>query len=235
MELQIFDTFNLRSRISVNAFYALPFLADILCLSEKSFSVGEGLLLSAVLVVICQALLGVFRSPVHNKGQKNTAAEILASKSALSPGVRSRYYRKLASFEPEFKPILDYLQQDGGYTEAATSAVGTDIIPWLRAKTRDNQSFRLVYEENINYCYIRNMMRLKTFGIVFNGAALLWWSSQLIPNLCPFSLSENITSILLITMHIGIGAYLIFGVTEKTVDAAAKRYAYALLETIDIL
>lgn len=42
-------------------------------------------------------------------------------------------------------------------------------------------------------------------------------------------------SILLITMHIGIGAYLIFGVTEKTVDAAAKRYAYALLETIDIL
>lgn len=235
MELQIFDTFNLRSRISVSAFYALPFLADILCFSEKSFSIGEGLLLSAVLVVICQALLGVFRSSVDNKGQKNTAAEILASKSALSPGVRSRYYRKLASFEPEFKPILDYLQQDDGYTEAAVCAVGTDIIPWLRAKTRDNQSFRLVYEENINYCYIRNMMRLKTFGIVFNGVALLWWSSKLIPNLCSFNWSENITSILLIAMHIGIGAYLIWGVTEKTVESAAKRYAYALLETIDIL
>lgn len=235
MELQIFDTFNLRSRISVSAFYALPFLADILFLSEKSFSIGEGLLLSAVLVVICQALLGVFRSPVENKGQKNTAAEILASKSSLSPGVRSRYYRKLVSFEPEFKSILDYLQQNDGYTEAAACAVGTDIIPWLRAKTRDSQSFRLVYEENINYCYIRNMMRLKTFGVVYNGAALLWWSSQLISNLCAFNLSENITSILLIAMHIGIGAYLFFGVTEKAVDAAAKRYAYALLETIDIL
>ena len=79
------------------------------------------------------------------------------------------------------------------------------------------------------------MMRLKTFGVVYNGAALLWWSSQLIPNLCSFNLSENITSILLIAMHIGIGAYLFLGVTEKAVDAAAKRYAYALLETIDIL
>lgn len=235
MELQLFDTFNLRSRFSVCAFYALPFLADILCFAEKSFTIGEGFLLSAVLVVVCQALLGVFRSPVENKEQKNTAAEILASKSVLTPGVRSRYYRKLTSFEPEFKPILDYLQQDDGYTDAAVTAVGTDIIPWLRAKTRDNQTFRLVYEENINYSYIRNMMRLKPFGITFNSLALLWWVSRVMPSICSFSWSENITTVLLITMHLGVIAYLIFVVTEKSVEAASKRYAYALLETIDNL
>ena len=56
MSLNIFDTYNLRARVCVSIFYAAPFIFDILCLSHETFSIAEGIILSAVCVTVCQAV-----------------------------------------------------------------------------------------------------------------------------------------------------------------------------------
>ena len=67
MSLNIFDTYNLRARVCVSIFYAAPFIFDILCLSHETFSIAEGIILSAVCVTVCQALLGIHRSPIEKR------------------------------------------------------------------------------------------------------------------------------------------------------------------------
>ena len=165
MSLNIFDTYNLRARVCVSIFYAAPFIFDILCLSHETFSIAEGIILSAVCVTVCQALLGIHRSPIEKRSTQNTAAELLSPSSALSSGTRARYYRKLASLEPEFQPLLSCIDPNTKGQPCDVDRLCADVIPWLRAKTREPTTFRLVYEENINYGYIRNMLRLKPVGL----------------------------------------------------------------------
>lgn len=113
-----------------------PFIFDIICFTHKTFSVTESIILSVIFVVICQALLGIHRTPVNKQSRKNTAAELLAPSSSLPAGVRARYYRKLASFEPEFQPLLNYINPEPQVNKAPSTDIGKlciDVISWLRA------------------------------------------------------------------------------------------------------
>lgn len=238
MNMNLFDTYNLRARLCVSIFYATPFIFDIICLTHKTFSVTEGVVLSAVCVTVCQALLGIHRVPTNGQPVKNTAAELLLPSSTLSAGTRARYYRKLASFEPEFQPLLDYISISSHNAESHSSDISklcNDVISWLRAKTRNPETFRLVHEENINYGYIRNMLRLKPIGIGVNLFAVIFFGIYIISITSTFTWNEQGIYCLCLVVHLISFLYLHRCINNSSVDAAATRYAYALLEAIDIL
>lgn len=238
MNMNLFDTYNLRARLCVSIFYAAPFIFDIICLTHKAFSITEGVVLSAVCVTVCQALLGIHRAPINGHPVKNTAAELLSPLSTLSEGTRARYYRKLASFEPEFQPLLDYIAPSSCDTEGHSDDIGklcADVISWLRAKTRNPETFRLVYEENINYGYSRNMFRLKPIGIGANLLSAALFGIYLISVRDVFTWGEHGLYCLCLMIHLISTLYLHCCINASSVDAAATRYARALLETIDIL
>lgn len=238
MNMNLFDAYNLRARLCVSIFYAAPFIFDILCLAHKAFSITEGIVLSAICVTVCQALLGIHRAPINGQPVKNTAAEFLSPSSPLSEGTRARYYRKLASFEPEFQPLLNYISPSSYDSEGYSVDIGklcSDIISWLRAKTRNLETFRLVHEENINYGYARNMLHLKPIGIGANLLSVVLFSIYIITVRNAFTWGKHGLYCLCLMIHLISIFYLHRCVDSSSVDAAATRYARALLEAIDIL
>ena len=238
MNLNLFDAYNLRARFCVSIFYVAPFIFDIICFTHKTFSVTESIILSVIFVVICQALLGIHRTPVNKQYRKNTAAELLAPSSSLPAGMRARYYRKLASFEPEFQPLLNYINPEPQVNKAPSTDIGKlciDVISWLRAKTRNPEMFRLVYEENINYGYARNMLRLKPIGIGANWLFVAFFCIYLGSISSTFTWDEHGLYCLCLIIHLITILYLRWSIDVSFVDAAATRYAHALLEAIDIL
>ena len=102
MDLNIFDSYNLRARLSVIAFYAAPFVIDVFFITGQKFSLTENIILTLITVVICQCLLNICRSK-KDSAKVNYAASYLQPNSGLSTEIRKRYYRKLASFEPEYR------------------------------------------------------------------------------------------------------------------------------------
>lgn len=52
MDLNIFDSYNLRARLSVIAFYAAPFVIDVFFITGQKFSLTENIILTLIAVVI---------------------------------------------------------------------------------------------------------------------------------------------------------------------------------------
>ena len=99
---------------------------------------------------------------------------------------------------------------------------------FLIAKTRDTKKFSLLYKENINYGFLRNLWGLKPLGIVLSLLSLincgyfLWieWNNKKI-------LPETIIFILIILC---ISVLWITWVRPKNIKIAAEAYAERLLE-----
>lgn len=237
MNINLFDTYNLRARLCVSIFYAAPFIFDIICLTHKAFSITEGFVMSALCVTVCQALLGIHRAPTVGQSSKNPAAELLSPSSELSAGTRIRYYRKLAAFEPEFQPLLDYTcnSLQGSKDDSDINQLCNDAISWLRAKTRNHETFRLVYEENINYGFTRNMLRLKPIFDKLNLLTIFLFCCYIKAIISAFSWTTHGIYCLCLTVHLISMVYLHKCINDSALQKAATRYAYALLETIDIL
>ena len=233
MDFNIFDIYNLRARIFVCILYAAPFAFDFIYLGH--FSLSTNWAFSILLVVTCQLLLNTPR-PQRKSQSSNAARDLLLPSSELSSGTRERFYRKLSSLEPEFYCFQNYLDTqkfpDGKSAEEACS----DVIIWLRAKTRNRDQYHLILEENINYGFIRNMVNLRFWGIRFNLISavvfflLCLFSTYVIPGKW-----DHQYFIFPALVHTLVFLYLKFCIDNSSEYAAAKRYAYALLEAIDTL
>lgn len=231
MDFNIFDSYNLRARVSVIIFYIAPFLIDINFIVGKQFSVSENIIITVITVVICQCLLNICR-PKCGSTKRNYAALFLMPNSKLSKEVRTRYYRKIATFEPEFR---DFDISEEKWSDNISYELCESVISWLCAKTRDKKTFHLVYEENINYGYYRNMWNLKILGIIFNSIALVIIILQICFPFVEAFKQGNSTTIISMLLHLSEILFLCFGITKNSIKVSAKRYAKALIETIDII
>lgn len=233
MDLTLFDAYNLRARFSVAVLYALPFIVDVVLLDYVSGILPTAILTFA-LVALCQAAMGLVRDAGKKKtdNNNNRAADLLALESNLPPLTKRRYYRKLAAMEPEFVPFATLLDNPDQLSREEVSALCQTAIRWLRGKTRDNKTFGLLKEENINYGFRRNLYALRVPSILCNLTALaglLYRESFFTqPTLCAIAQPP-------VFLHLAMLLYLWCAVTEKSVDTASKRYADTLLETIDLL
>lgn len=238
--MHIFDTYNLRARICVSIFYASPLVVDVIYLMGKTLSVTESILVSALCIAICQSLVCMHHNPTNRHPVKNKAAELLLPTSTLLPEIRARYYRKLAKFEPEFQRLLEYNNSSSDVLKENHEDVFNiciSVISWLRANTRNKETFPLVYEENINYGFKKNMMRLKPIGITINIIAILMFGTYIYTIISSniFTWSTHCMYCFCLLLHIASTSYLCKCINDSGVDDAATRYANALLETIDIL
>ena len=232
MSLNLFDAYNLRARTSVVLIYAIPYVFDILAFCGKGISAVEGAVLTVMVFVTVQCTLHLCR-PNHQMFNKNYAAELLMPDSVIPKTTLKRYYRKITSLEPEFSAFGN--MDENNTQEKITTDLCESVVTWLRAKTHDNKVFRLVYEENINYGFMRNMFNFKRIGIIFNCIVLAFLTiiffTPLIENYKPthFMLALEIAA------HVMEIIYLIAAITRKKVEVSAKRYAKALIETIDLI
>lgn len=228
MDLNIFDSYNLRARFSVFALYALPFVVDITLIDWQTNIAIPTLLTGIMIFVICQSSLDLMRNFGSKTQNNNPAKELLKPTSSLSQITKQRYYRKLAALEPEFtlfSEICDSQAVDSNKVDMLCAAA----VDYLRGKSRDSSCFPLLKEENINYGFIRNALALKWMGICCNIAAIV-----LLLQYFSFEWFVAATD-LHFWLHIAVCIYLFTGVSYKRQDIAGIKYAYALLETIDVI
>ena len=105
-------------------------------------------------------------------------------------------------------------------------------IMYLRNATRDKKKFSLVFEENINYGFRRNMYGLRKFGIITSsinicGIFLIYYFIENIQDLVWIISNLILSTILLIIWTLIINS--------DWVKVTADAYAERLLETIDSL
>lgn len=230
MSLNIFDPYNFRSRVSVILFYMLPFLFDALVMYGEGLSISENAIIVIVMIMIFQTLLIICRS---NKPRKNYASDMLMVGSKLNHQQRKRYYRKLASFEPEFS---SFGLGEEHWEKSITEELCDSVVAWLRAKTRDKSLYSLVFEENINYGFIKNMRRIKPIGLVLNIIAVLLiiitdvfcTGNQFFSLDCQYCILE-------VTLHLAEVLFLLICVSRQKEEILAEKYSMALLETIDTI
>lgn len=232
MSINLFDAYNLRARTSVVLFYATPFIFDVIVFLGNGITTVEGIVLTVLILVTVQCTLHLCR-PSRQLYSKNYAAEMLMPDSGIPNITLKRYYRKIAEFEPEFSEFTKVELNNAQGT--ITTNLCESVVTWLKANTRDNKMFRLVYEENINYGFIRNMYNLKNIGIIFNCIALTLLGIFFFTTFLESSKPTMLLMVIEIATHIIVTVYLFTAITKKKVEVSAKRYAKALIETIDLI
>ena len=76
---------------------------------------------------------------------------------------KARYHKKLAGWIKEAKaPTVEQEEADAAGADAIYSAWSN----YLRVNTRDTKKFGLLFQENVNYGYRRNVWGLRPIGIV---------------------------------------------------------------------
>jgi uncharacterized membrane protein len=116
----------------------------------------------------------------------------------------------------------------------AADAIYESCADFVRATTRDQHQFAILFSENVEFGYRRNMLGIKPIGVVLGSLGLgvcgmKLWSDQ--------SLGKQVSSIALIStiLDIFLMLFWLLAVNENYALAAANSYAYQLIDAIDLL
>ena len=134
---------------------------------------------------------------------------------------------ELASSDEEEKcPTL----ADDGYMSATS---------WLLAQTRDRGRFGLLFQENINYGFRRNIWALKRPAIVVDvivfSAVLTIESEFWIATMSVMSLATDIPSVMCVALIVTHILVFLFIIRPNWVRVPAEAYAQQLLAACDVL
>ena len=169
-------------------------------------------------------------------GGKPSVAMLRHSDTRIDPITKERYRSFLNNVVPNLKLASEDEERkcpekaDKGY-ESATS--------WLRACAEGREHFDLLFQENINYGFRRNIWALKPWAFVFDAAAILLivilnFDSWIYKNgiiVQPIAM-QNWVCITVSIIHALIFAFIL---REKWVRTAAEAYARQLLAVCDTL
>lgn len=166
-----FDRYTLHARIAPIFVTLIPFSFAVAVWFPTASAVWNyvGTLLvtfpvSALLAQLGREL-GKRKEPVLFKRWGGTPTTRLLSHrlSTLNPITLRRYHDKLASLLPDLM-IPEPLDEARNTT--STDQIYESCVHFLRESTRDRKQFPLVFAENVNYGFRRNLWALKPYGIV---------------------------------------------------------------------
>ena len=233
MKIDLFDRYDIRTRICAFIFVVSPFLLDAYILVDAVRTFSSTVVITTVLIAGSGLFTCWMRYWGNSVNQVDYIAEFLmAESSEISTVSRKRYCDRLAKLEFSFSDL--YSEDPNARKDAARSASA-----WLREKTRTAE-FKLVQEENLNYGFLRNIYSVKSLFI----GCLTVYSVVLIVAviITNWDLSPKEYFLTMPVEHIACGivhlsAYLIwiFGVNRNIIDFTAKKYAKAVVCSIDKL
>ena len=226
MNIKIFDSYNIRARLSVYTIIIAPIILTLYVLYEPIRSFTFSVVLIAIITSFSNYLFALQRYKQREKNHKNTAAEFLyIDDPHIDKKTKQRYYRKLSKIDKSFE-VMNHPMDSEEFKQTCYSAV-----QWLRSNTRNS---KLVQEENIMCGFYKNLISLKSVGIAFTIVAFFILIITSVPT-TPLSFIQSKTNIILIFVDIGMILFWKFGVNGKIHSVLCEKYAYALLETLDTL
>ena len=226
---ELFDSYNVRARLSVYVILITPVVTSFYVLYAPMRSIGASTMLLIVLAAFSNYFLILLRHFAKHHYFSETAAQFLRPTDGHIDSItKARYYSILSSFNAAFGSMT----QDTADNDV--KATCNDIITWLKNKTRDNH---LIQEENTLYGFINNLYNLKLIGLMVTILSMIIQIIILRPKLCGITtiLLESHPSKFLVIMDFAFLLFWTIGVSLRICKSAAEKYAYALLGSIDSL
>ncbi len=236
----LLDPYERRAR-----FYPVVLVLLPLALSVASWMPSDVDLLalagSAVFGVGCAAFLTqLARDQGRNKepelfrawGGKPSEQALSYKGGVFGETTLSRCHRKLATIDPELRFPEDADQEEENLAEAARVYESANDL--LLGRTRDREKYHLVFEENVNYGYRRNLWGMKPAGV---AAALLGLGAGVGRLIASASTAGDIAVTPIVSGIAGVTLVVLwlFHVRPSWVKVAADAYARQLVMASEVL
>ena len=233
MKIDLFDRYDIRTRICAFIFVVSPFLLDAYILVDPIRNFSSTVIISVVLIAGSGLATCWMRYMGNSVKQDDLIAEYLTTNSTVIDDItKDRYYSKLIGIEPSFADLRNDNVQVSRMAAKAVSG-------WLKEKTHSDQ-YSLIREENLNYGFIRNLYAVKSVFLgCYSAYNALLFGLLIVSNweLSPKEYFATIPTGHAACMIIHMAFYLvwIFGISAKIHEFAAKKYALSVIGTIDAL
>lgn len=172
-------------------------------------------------------------------GGKPTSLNLSHNNDQLNPHTKARYHRNLETLIPGLVlPSAEHERSDPG----SAAWKYDDAVNYLLEVTRDKEQFPLVYQDNVQYGFARNLLALRSLGLVISAIGLVLSSFPFITQL-PFwpgsgwsmTPGSEWTQVAVFSASAVLGVLLLVLVTEAVVKKRAFRYARSLVGATDLL
>lgn len=230
------DTYTRRARLSPALIVVLPLALAALMFFPNEFTL-LGVLVS---VLVCCGGTALLAQVGRDMG-KTKEERLFANWDGGKPTTRMLRHGTapnktiLMQRHSKLQELLSNLQLPSASEEAASPGSADEIYEacatFLRGKTRDKEKFSLVFEENCNYSFRRNLWGMKPIGIITSVFGILgaggvvvinfWFLKSSIP---PLAIFCSLGSLLFLILWL-------FLFTPSWVKVAADAYAERLLES----
>ncbi len=162
-------------------------------------------------------------------GGKPTTVMLRHRTGAFNRHTLARYHAKLGALIPELR--LPSEEQERG-DPAAADEVYEACIDYLLAHTRDQSKFRLVFEENVNYGFRRNLWGMKAAAIAIDLLALVLMGTRAISGNGGLP-SVDATWIAALILNAILLAWWLIRIRPAWIRSAADAYARQLIAACD--
>jgi hypothetical protein len=162
-------------------------------------------------------------------GGKPTTQLLRQRDKYLDPHTKARYHGKLGVLIPGIQlPTAD----EEANAPGAADAIYDSCVLYLREKTRDRDKFRMVYQENVNYGFRRNLWGMKQAGVFLSFISLVACVLALIVN---YASPTEWVAIAGALLNASLLAWMMLRVSPEWVRLAGIAYAERLLAACDSL
>lgn len=239
MALTSFDKYSIYARLVPALIVLLPVGLSIVCLFPQKF-IGWDLLVwlgtSCGMAVFIEQLArdrGKKKEPelFEMWGGKPTTVMLRHKDSVLGRTTLERYHQKLTS-------LLDGTNlpsaEDEEKNPEHSDQIYDSCVTFLRTRTRDKKKFNMIFAENVNYGFRRNLWGMKPHALIFIILSIAVALTQVHPNWLNPGQVKPVVFVALI-LDISFLVVWIFQIKPDWVRTAADAYAMQLLAACDQL
>ena len=228
MKLEILDSYNIRVRLSSSIILFSPFIITLFLCFKDSVSFFSSSVILGVFIAFTNYIPMIQRRMYKNRKNLYScpAASLLYKEDKTFDSItKQRFYNKLAKIDDSFSAFNHPTNSDDFHNCCESATI------YLKSHSRNDH---LLLEENINYGLCKNLLTNKKLGILFTVLNIFFLS---LFSYFHFKSLSVIPSNYWITFILScfILLFWIFGVNKTITDDASKRYAKALIQSIDSL
>ena len=165
-------------------------------------------------------------------GGRPSVQLLRCSTKLLSKETRERYRLKLESIDrnlripTEFEELVDPQAADSRYDSASL---------FLRETTRSKSAFPVVFNENVNYGFRRNLLAMKPAGILLCVAGAISSITATIVGMKGSAVDSEASSLVIAFLNAALLTWWCLRINSQWVRVAAFAYAERLLGSCDSL
>jgi hypothetical protein len=235
----LFDKYSFQARLVPSFILFFPIILGFIAWVPKFedvFKVIAGLLVSMGIIVLISHFARSYGKQIEPGLMKEwgglpSMAMLRHRDGRIDIVTKARYHKELSELVPGIAmPSIEEEKSE----ETKADQVYMSCTKFLLVATREEHDFPLLFKENINYGFRRNLLGLRPAGIVFSLLGCVTCGMRFIPRFRPGAEAVPVVVACTILAVFLLVAWILL-INKGWVRQQADDYGYRLLEAIDKL